>query len=101
MRAGRYHEYFATASAAANVSVGAPPVGGVAAVKRLAHASGTTRVMQPVSASAIVAKFAIVWVWLLLRGPRMAAPQPPVVRSTKFGKLPAAIRNPSALPWMT
>ena len=30
----------------------------------------------------------------------MAEPQPPVVRSTKFGTLPAAMRNPSASPWI-
>jgi hypothetical protein len=50
--------------------------------------------------SANVAKFAIVGVWPLLSGPWIASPHPPVVRSTKLGTLPAAMRSPSACPLM-
>ena len=54
--------------AAVSVSVGAAPVGGVAAAKSLSHASALTRVTQPASTSASVAKLAIVGVWPLLSG---------------------------------
>jgi hypothetical protein len=84
------------ASAAVNVSVGALPVGGVAAEKSLLHASSDTCAAQPASTSANVAKLAIVGVWPLLSGSWMATPHPPVPRSTKLGTLPAAIRRPSA-----
>ncbi len=49
-------------------------------------------------ASATVAKLAIVGVCVLLSGPSIALPQPPVCRSTKLGTLPAAILRPSAWP---
>jgi hypothetical protein len=78
------------------MSIGALPVGGVAAAKSLLHASAFTRVAQPARRSASVAKLAIVGVWLLLSGSWMAPPHPPVARSTKLGTLPAAILRPSA-----
>src|SRR5262249_38032537 len=84
--------------AAVNVSVGAVPDGGVAAAKSCAHASGTTRAAQPASASASVAKLAIVGVCALLSESWITAPQPPVARSTRLGTLPAAILKPSAGP---
>ena len=84
------------ASAAVNVSVGALPVAGAAAVKSLPHTSAETRVAQPASTLANVAKLAIVGVWLLLSGSCITSPHPPVARSTKFGTFPAAIRSPSA-----
>ena len=56
------------ACAAVSVSVGALPVGGVAAANSLLQASAVTRVAQPDSRSASVAKLAIVGVWLLLSG---------------------------------
>ena len=43
----------------------------------LLQASAVTRVAQPASTSANVAKLAIVGVWLLLSGPWIASPQPP------------------------
>ena len=84
--------------AAVSVSVGTPPFGRVAAAKSLSHASGVTRVTQPASTSASVAKLAIVGVWPLLSGSWMVAPQPPVARSTKLGTLPAAIFSPQRVP---
>ena len=54
--------------AAASVSVATLPFGAVAAVKRLLQASALTRVVQPASRSASVAKLAIVGVWPLLSG---------------------------------
>src|SRR5438445_645088 len=60
--------------AAASVSVGAAPRGGVAAANSLAHASAVTRVAQPDSRSATVAKLAIVGVWPLLSGSWMDQP---------------------------
>ena len=56
------------ASAAVSVSVGASPFGGFAAWKSISQAMGVTRVAQPASASASVAKFAIVGVCPLLSG---------------------------------
>jgi hypothetical protein len=56
------------ASAAVSVSVGASPSGDFAAWKSISQAMGVTRVAQPASASASVAKFAIVGVWPLLSG---------------------------------
>jgi hypothetical protein len=44
------------------MSVGVLPFGGVAAANSFAHASAITRVAQPESTSASVAKFAIVGV---------------------------------------
>src|SRR5262252_3303831 len=85
-------------SAAANVSVGAVPAGPAAAAYSLPHASGAARAIQPASASAKVAKFAIVGVWLLLSGSWIVPPQPPVARSTKLGTLPAAIFSCSGWP---
>ena len=84
--------------AAVSVSVGTVPLGDVDAANSLLQASGVTRVTQPASTSASVAKFAIVGVWPLLSGSWMVAPQPPVARSTKLGTLPAAIFSPSAWP---
>ena len=55
-------------SAAVSVSFGALPFGGVAAMKSLSQASAVTRVAQPASTSAKVAKLAIVGVWPLLSG---------------------------------
>src|SRR5215471_4545157 len=86
------------ACAAVSVSVGTLPLGGVAAANNLVQASLTTCVTQPESASASVAKLAIVGVCTLLSGPRIASPHPPVARLTKLGTLPAAILRPSALP---
>ena len=85
-------------SAAASVSVGASPFGGFAAWKSISQAMGVTRVAQPASASASVAKFAIVGVWPPLSGSWMGPPHPPVCRSTKFGTLPAAMLRLSAGP---
>ncbi len=65
-------------SAAASVSVGALPRGGVAAAKSLLHASAVTRVMQPERTSARVAKFAIVGVCPPLSESWIVGPQPPV-----------------------
>src|SRR6516165_2515918 len=73
------------------MSVGAAP-------NSLPQASFAARVAQPASTSASVAKFAIVGVWLLLSGPWIASPQPPVPRSTKLGTLPAAILRLRAGP---
>src|SRR6516162_7659498 len=56
------------------MSVGAAPVGGVAAANSWPQASFAARVAQPASTSASVAKFAIVGVWLLLSGPWIAVP---------------------------
>ena len=56
------------ASAAVSVSVGASPLGGLAAWNSISHAMGVTRVAQPASASASVAKLAIVGVWPPLSG---------------------------------
>ena len=56
------------ASAAVSVSAGASPFGGLAAWNSMSQAMGVTRVAQPASASASVAKFAIVGVWPLLSG---------------------------------
>src|SRR6516164_8388030 len=80
------------------MSVGAAPVGGVAAANSLPQASFAARVAQPASTSASVAKFAIVGVWLLFSGPWIASPQPPVPRSTKLGTLPAAMLRLRAGP---
>src|SRR6516165_1844657 len=80
------------------MSVGAAPVGGVAAANSLPQASFTARVAQPASTSASVARFAIVGVWLLLSGPWIASPQPPVPRSMKLGTLPAAMLRLRAGP---
>ena len=66
--------------------------------KEPAQASALTCVTQPASASASVAKLAIVGVWPLLSGSWMVVPQPPVARSTKLGTLPAAIFSCSGWP---
>jgi hypothetical protein len=55
------------ASAAVSVSTGTSPFGDFAAWKNISHAIGVTRVAQPASASASVAKLVIVGVWPLLR----------------------------------
>ena len=81
-----------------SVSAGIVPAGPLAAAKSLLQASGTTRATQPASASASVAKFAIVGVWPLLSGSWIVAPQPPVARSTKLGTLPAVILSCSGRP---
>src|SRR5215467_11946851 len=80
------------------VSVGAPQPGGVDAANRLLHAFCVTRVTQPESKSASVAKFAIVGVWPPFSGLWIASPHPPVERLTKLGTLPAAMRSPSEGP---
>ena len=85
-------------SAAVSVSLGASAFGDFAAWKSISQAMGVTRVAQPASASASVAKFAIVGVWPLLSGSWMGPPHPPVERSTKFGTLPAAMLRLSAGP---
>src|SRR5271154_554316 len=85
-------------SAAVSVSLGASPFGDFAAWKSISQAMGVTRVAQPASASASVAKFAIVGVWPLLSGSWMGPPHPPVERLTKLGTLPAAMLRLSAGP---
>ena len=55
-------------SAAVSVSLGASPFGDFAAWNSMSQAMGVTRVAQPASASASVAKLAIVGVWPLLSG---------------------------------
>src|SRR5262249_33553989 len=97
-RSGLYQGECAIASAAVSVSVGAPPLGGDAAVNKPSHALSETRVTQPASTSASVAKFAIVVVCPLFSGPWIASPQEPVWRSTRFDTLPAAIRKLSGCP---
>jgi hypothetical protein len=64
------------------------------------HAFGFTCVVQPTSMVGSVAKLVIVVVLLLLSASCIAIPRPPVYRSTKFGTFPAAIFNPSGLPWI-
>ena len=85
-------------SAAVSVSFGASPFGDLAAWKSISQAMGVTRVAQPASASASVAKLAIVGVWPLLSESWIVAPQPPVDRSTKLRTLPAAMLRLSAGP---
>jgi hypothetical protein len=68
VRSGWYAELRAMASAAVSVSLGAGPLGGLAAWNSMSQALGVTRVAQPASVSAGVAKLAIVGVWPLLRG---------------------------------
>jgi hypothetical protein len=86
--------------AARSVSVGTPPRGPCAARKTVSQASGRTRVTQPASTLASVAKLAIVGVWPLFSGSWIVPPQPPVCRSTKLGTLPAAIFSCSGWPLM-
>lgn len=78
-------------SAAVSVSLGASPFDDFAAWKSVSQAMGVTRVAQPASTSASVAKLAIVGVWPPLSGSWMGPPHPPVERSTKFGALPPAM----------
>ena len=61
-------------SAAASVSVGALPSGAVAAANRLSHASAFTRVAQPASTFASVAKLARVGVCVLFSPSAIVAP---------------------------
>src|SRR5271157_3880399 len=87
--------------AAVSVSVGVEPPTGVAAAKNLSHASPLTRVVQPASKFPSVLNVAMLVVCELFRGSRITGPKPPVVRSTRLGTLPAAIRRPSACPLIT
>ncbi|EXI74750.1 MAG: hypothetical protein AW07_01678 [Candidatus Accumulibacter sp. SK-11] len=73
------------------MSAGVSPVGPLAAANSAPQASALTRVTQPDSALASVAKLAIVGVWPPFRGSWIVPPQPPLARSTKLGTLPAAI----------
>jgi len=56
------------ASAAVSMLAGASPFGGLTVWNSISQAMGVTRVAQPASASASVAKFAIVGVCPLLSG---------------------------------
>src|SRR5262245_66389479 len=83
---------------ASKVFLGAAPPGGVAALRNRVRQSSSATVQKALRSEPRVFRFASVVVWVLLSGSRSTLPQPPVVGSTRFGALPAAIRRPRGCP---
>ena len=83
---------------ASSVFFGVAPPGGVAALRKRARQSSLATVRKAAISEPSVSRFASVVVWVLLSGSTITLPHPPVVGSTRFGTLPAAMRSPSGLP---
>src|SRR5271154_6275667 len=83
---------------ASSVFFGVVPPVGVEALKKRARQSSFATVKVAVMSEPSVSRLAIVVVIELLSGSSNTLPHLPVAGSTRFGELPAAIRNPRGLP---